>query len=161
MTNLVAYYSLSGTTRKLAERAAADIGADLLEIRTPRYRPGFTGFVRAAFDSWRGRLPKIDAAGRSPDDYDLVLLMAPVWVGHAATPMRAYLAVNRGKIKRAAFVLSHGGNCPPRAFAELAELAGAKQELALALPEKESKRSDYRPAALMAFLRSIGLKKAA
>lgn len=161
MTNLVAYYSLSGTTRKIAERAAADFGADLLEIRAPQYRPGFFGFIRAGFDSWRGRLPKIEVAGGAPDRYDLVLLMAPVWAGHAATPMRAYIALNRGKFKRAAFVLSHGGHCPPRAFTEMAELSGAKPELALALPGKESKGSDYRPAALTAFLRSVGPKKAA
>ena len=161
MTNLVVYYSLSGTTRKLAEHAAADLGADLLEIRAPQYRPGFMGFLRAGFDSWRGRLPKIEISGGAPDRYDLVLLMAPLWAGHAATPMRAYLALNRGKFKRAAFVLSYGGKCPPRAFAEMAEVSGANPEAALALREKDSKAGDYRPAALATFLRSAGLKKAA
>ena len=50
MTNLVVYYSLSGTTRKLAEHAAADLGADLIEIRAPHGLPtrGFRQLARPA-----------------------------------------------------------------------------------------------------------------
>ena len=54
-----------------------------------------------------------------------MLLMSPVWAGHAATPMRAYLAQNRGKFKRAAFLLTCAGSCPPRAFEEMTALSWA------------------------------------
>ena len=113
MRSLVVYYSFTGNTRMVAERAARDLDADTAEVRAPRYESGGFRFLRAAFDSWRGRLPAINVSGRRPEEYDFVLIMAPVWAGHAATPMRAYLAQNRGKFKRAAFLLTCGAQCPP------------------------------------------------
>ena len=124
MRALVVYYSFTGNTRNVAEPAARDLGADIAEVRSVRYESGGFRFLRAAFDSWRGRLPAINVSGPLPDEYDFVLLMSPVWAGHAATPMRAYLAQNRRKIKRTAFLLACAGSCPPRAFEQLAALAG-------------------------------------
>lgn len=157
----VVYYSLSGTTRNLAERTAAALGADLVEIHAPRYRRGFLGFFHAGFDSWRNRLPAIEVAGDGPERYDFVLLASPIWASRAATPMRAYLAGNAGRFKRAAFVLSFGGSGAQRALDEMAALAGVAPELALLLREKDIKASDYRPPALKEFLSALALRRAA
>ena len=99
MRNLVVYYSFTGNTRMVAERAARDLDTDTAEVCASCYQFGGFRFLRPAFDSWRGRLPVIDVSGRRPEDYDFMLIMAPVWAGHAATPMRAYLAQNRGKLQ--------------------------------------------------------------
>src|SRR5512134_937464 len=118
MRCLVVYHSLSGNTRKVAERAAKHIGADIAEVRAARYRPSVLGFLRACYDSWAGRLPPIEVSGASPDDYDFVLVMAPVWVGHASTPIRSYLRHNCGKLGSTAFLLTCGNSTPPSAFEE-------------------------------------------
>jgi flavodoxin len=161
MRNLIVYYSLSGITRKVAENAALEIGADLVEVRAKRYRPGVIGFLRAGYDSWRGHLPPIEASGDSPERYDFVLLMSPVWAGHAATPIRAYAAKNRGRFKRVAFALTCGGWCPARAFDELKDLVKTKPEAALAITETEVRNGKFRPASLSHFLELFNLKKAA
>ena len=161
MRSLVVYYSFTGNTRTVAERAARDLDADTAEVRAPRYESGGFRFLRAAFDSWRGRLPAIEVSGGRPEEYDFVLLMAPVWAGHAATPMRAYLAQNRGKFKRAAFLLTCAGSCPPRAFEEMAALAGLEPEATFTLRDREIKASAGLPPALASFLASIKLSKAA
>ena len=161
MRSLVVYYSFTGNTRMVAERAARDLDADTAEVRAPRYESGGFRFLRAAFDSWRGRLPAIEVSGGRPDEYDFVLIMAPVWAGHAATPMRAYLAQNRGKLKRAAFLLTCAGSCPPRAFEEMAALAGFEPEATFTLLDREIKGSAELPPALASFLASIKLSTAA
>jgi menaquinone-dependent protoporphyrinogen IX oxidase len=154
MRNLVVYYSLAGNTRKVAERAARELGADIAEIHAARYQSS------AAFDGWSGRLPAIEVSGGDPATYDLVLLMAPVWAGHAATPMRAYLARNRGRLKRAAFVLTCAGSCPPRAFEEMAALAGHEPQATFTLLDREIKAGTGLSPALASFLASVKLSTA-
>ncbi|HXJ01875.1 MAG TPA: hypothetical protein VNH44_11665 [Micropepsaceae bacterium] len=161
MRCLIAYYSLTGTTRKLAERASKEIGADLAEVRAQRYRPGFFVFIRGSSDSWKGRLPAIEVNGPAPDNYDLVLTMAPVWAGHASPPIRSYLAQNRDKFKKAAFVLTCGNRCGPAAFEEMTELSGATPEISLLLREREIKSSNYMPPQLASFLNGLKLREAA
>lgn len=161
MRNLVVYYSFTGNTRTIAERAARELNADIAEVRAPRYESGGFRFLRAAFDSWRGRLPAIEVGGGRPDEYDFVLLMSPVWAGHAATPMRAYLARNRDKLKRVAFLLTYAGSCPPRAFEEMTALAGFEPEATFRLLDREIKGSAELPPALASFLASIKLSRVA
>lgn len=158
MRSLVVYHSHSGNTRRAAERVAQDLGADVIEVRSTRYGAGAISYIRAAFDSWRGRLPDIEAVGGSPEQYDFVMLMGPVWAGHASTPLRAYLARNRSKFKRAAFVLTCGGWCQPTAFEEMGTLSGVNPEMTFALREQEIKGESVLPPALSSFLSSIKLR---
>lgn len=157
MTVLVAYHSHTGTTRRVAELAAREIGADIVEIRTSRYGRGAGGFLRAAFDSIRGRLPEIDGGNLDPGRYDLVLLMAPVWAGRASTPIRAYLQQHRGKIRRSVFVLSCGGSAGQGAFDQMARLGGLCAEGTFAVRESDFKASGQLPAPLATYLASLKL----
>jgi hypothetical protein len=161
MRSLVVYYSLTGNTREVAARAARDLGADIAEVRSPRYESGAFRLLRAALDGWRGRLPPIEVSGGRPEDYDLVLVMGPVWAGHAATPIRAYLAQSRGKLRRAAFLLTCGNQCPPRVFEEMAAHAGLAPEATFIVRDREIKAGTELPAQLASFLASIRLSKSA
>jgi hypothetical protein len=87
--------------------------------------------------------------------------MSPVWAGHAATPMRLYLAQNRGKLKRAAFLLTCGRSCPPCALEEMAALAGLQPERTFTVLDREIKDGVGLPPALASFLTSIKLSEAA
>jgi flavodoxin len=161
MRCLVVYHSLSGNTRKVAEQAAKHLGADIAEVRTSRYRPGVLGFLRAGHDSWAGRLPPIEVGGGSAETYDFVLVMAPVWVGRASTPIRAYLEQNRGKLRSAAFLLTCGNSAPPRAFEEMSRLSGVKAEAVFSLRERDIKAQAELPPAVTSFLSAVKLKRAA
>lgn len=161
MRSLVVYHSLSGATRNLAELAAKALGADIAEVRTSRYGPGAVGYLLAGYDSIVSRLPAIDVNPASPKSFDFVLLLAPVWTGRASTPMRSYLTLNRGSIKRAAFVLTCGGHAPPRAYEELTELSGVRPEATFTLRDKDIRRAVELPPALARFLTSVAMKQAA
>jgi len=161
MRSLVVYYSRTGTTRKIAELAAKDLAADVVEIRASGYGPGWLNYFRAARDSLTGKFPDIAVSGPAPDPYNFVLLAAPVWAGHAAPPIRAYLARNKNKFKRAAFVLTCGGNTPPKAFEEMSADGAVKPEQTFVLREKEIKALPGLPLALASFLSSIKLRQAA
>ena len=63
MRSLVVYYSLSGITRSVAERAARQLDADIAEVRSARYESGGFRLLRAAIDSWPWRV-KIRTFGK-------------------------------------------------------------------------------------------------
>lgn len=161
MRSLVVYYSLTGNTREVAARAVRHLDADIAEVRCPRYESGAFRLLRAALDGWRGRLPAIEVSGGRPKEYDFVLIMGPVWAGQVATPVRAYLVQSRGKLRRAAFLLTCGNRCSPRAFEGMAADAGVEPEATFIVRDREIKASAALPARLASFLASIGLTKAA
>lgn len=133
MKTLVAYYSFGGSTQKVAEHIAQHLSADMEEIKSSKSYESGLGFFKAAYDSWRGHLPAIVPIRRAPEEYDLVVVGAPLWAGHAATPARSYLQNSSGAFKRIALLITHGGSSPDRAFEEMAALAGRASETNVAI----------------------------
>lgn len=85
---LVAYFSCSGTTRRMAEKLAAATGADLYEIVPER------PYTAADLD-WKNRMSRTSVEMRDPSsrpaiagslldmrNYEIVFLGFPVWVVH-------------------------------------------------------------------------------
>ena len=100
---LVAFYSRSGTTRKVASILAKMLGADLEEIVERRARAGPFGYVRSLVEAIEGRPADIAAPKHDASAYDLIVIGSPVWAGSVSSPARAYLLANRSRFRRAAF----------------------------------------------------------
>jgi hypothetical protein len=146
MKALVVYYSLTGTARAVATALARELGADIDEIRCKRYAPGFSGYVRAGFDSWRGNLPPIEPLSRPLSLYDLVVVGGPIWAAHPATPLRAFLRQRRSQLPSVAFFLTHGGSAGERPLGELQSLAGIAARATLVVREADVKNGSYASA---------------
>lgn len=89
---LVVYYSLSGHTRKIAEKVAALTGGDLYEIKTEeKIKPELSFYLKARRQLKNGKYPAL--AGEMPDikSYDTVFVGAPVWWYAPATPLLSFL----------------------------------------------------------------------
>lgn len=92
---LVAYFSASGVTAKIAERMAKSVGADLFEIvpETPYTKADVNWknpFARCNKE-WFGK-KDVPAAGRVENfaDYDLVLIGFPIWYGCAPVVVHSF-----------------------------------------------------------------------
>ncbi len=144
MKTLVVYYSKSGNTRRVAEEIQKALGADteeLVEIGTKR--SGFFGFLFAGRDAMRGRSSKIEAAKKSPTDYDLVFVGSPVWGWNLVPAVRSYLTAADLKGKPVAFFCTMGSSGDAKTFAAMRELApGSKSLGELAVPQAELKSAD-------------------
>lgn len=138
MRTLIVYYSRTGTTRKLADALAAELKADVGEIRCDRYRPGGLRYLRAGYDSLNGNMPPIELPQKNPSEYDLVLIGAPVWTSYPALPIRAYLDNSPELPARIALFLTHGGHSPPEKTVEMmTSLLPRQIEAALTLSADE------------------------
>jgi flavodoxin len=160
MRTLIVFYSLTGTTRRVAEALAAELGAEVEEIRCRKYRPGFFGFWRAGYASWKSKIPEIEPPKHKPSDYDLVVVGGPVWAWNACTPVRAYLMREAARLPAVAFFVTVGGVGFDQALATMEALAGRKPGATLVLRTEDFKR-DRDQTAVAAFAASLRRSKAA
>ena len=121
---LVAYFSMTGNTQRLAQEVRAALGADVdvEEIREPHPRHGPSGMMRSLFDAVTRRRPPIEPARRDPADYDLVVLGGPVWAGRMAPPVRTYARRYGRNARKLAFFCTEESTGADKAFADLAKL---------------------------------------
>jgi hypothetical protein len=116
---LVTYFSRTGTCRQVAELLAGRPDWKVAEIVDAV--PG-RSYMSALLDSLLRRQPRIRYDGPHPGDFDLVLLVFPVWAGRLAGPMRSFLARWQPNLRRVALVPVMGGRGARGAAAEAALL---------------------------------------
>jgi flavodoxin len=134
---LVVYHSRSGNTRRLAQRIAEALGADLDEIRIVHPLGGALGYAFCAVEAILGLAPALRPARFDPDPYDCVVIGTPVWFWSVSSPVRSWLAHHGPLRRRVAFFCTMGSSGAERAFASMAALAEAKAVATLALTDAE------------------------
>jgi flavodoxin len=140
---LVAYFSLTGHTREIAQAVAMACHADIEAIREVRQRGGFLGYMRSGYEATRKRTAAIHPAEKDPGGYDLVVLGTPVWSWNLSSPMRAYLAEHGPTLKTVAFFCTEGGSGGERIFRQMAGLCGKTPVATLIVTEPEIKKTRY------------------
>lgn len=130
---LIAYYSMSGNTRTIANELRDAVDADIEEIDEPHPRKGVGGVLRAVFDSFTHRSPPIQPAQLDPSRYDVLLLGGPVWAGRMAAPVRSYAQRYGSAAPHVAFFCTEGGRGADTAFADLEKLCQHKPEATLVI----------------------------
>jgi hypothetical protein len=121
---LVAYYSRTGNTKRLARAIAAALDADVEEIHDPTDRSGVLGFLRSGVEAYAGVLAALDHPRRDPADYDVVVVGTPVWAASVSSPVRTYLWHERARLPQVAFVATLGARGEERALGQMRGLAG-------------------------------------
>lgn len=134
---LVAYYSRSGTTRRVATEIAQALGADLAEIRSRRRRTGVVGYLRSAVEAMLEAGAQIDPVAADPARYDLVVLGSPVWYASLSSPLRTFVWQHRDAFKDVAFFCTQGARGGGRAADQLASECRKDLRLTLILREAE------------------------
>lgn len=145
-TCLVVYFTRSANTRRVADALARWLGADIEEIRDRANRRGIGGYLRSAFEATLGRLTTLEAGGRDPAAYDLVLVGTPVWNTSLSSPVRSWLVREDGRIRNVAFFCTLGGAGAERVFGQMADVSGLQPVGRLAVRESEVRGGTFDPA---------------
>ena len=155
MKALIAYYSLTGTTRKLAQAIADHLKADSEEIIDYNDRSGLWGYFCAGRDAFLKRSTRIGNPSKDPANYDAIIIGTPVWALGITPAVRAYITKYRKSLKKVAFFCSKGGSPNHWAFADLEKLCGKKPVATLELREDELKTGESFHK-IQRFAKSIG-----
>ncbi|MDR0855730.1 MAG: hypothetical protein LBN25_05120 [Christensenellaceae bacterium] len=90
MSTVVVYYSFSGKTKAVAEKEAAALGAELIEIKEVKKRGILSAFLSGAPKAIGGKASKILPFEADFASYERVILAFPIWAGN---PVPAFNAV--------------------------------------------------------------------
>ena len=82
------------------------LNCNILRINEIRKRTGFSIFLDIFFN----RTPRIEDYEEKIKDYDHVILIAPVWAGKIATPLKSFLLKEKNNIRRYSFITVCGGS---------------------------------------------------
>ncbi len=148
MRCLVAYYSNTGTTREAAESIARILDADIEVIEERRPRPvlevgpgkgGGGAVARAGLTAMLGLGCAIAPSRCRVDEYDVVVVGTPVWVGSVTPPVRSYLKRQRMHFRSVAFFCTAGDPTTLRAFRQMEDIVHRKPVALIALKSDDVK----------------------
>ena len=142
MKSLVAYYSRTNITKKLAEDIASKAGADIERIRPKKDYQGKIGYARGGKDAIQEKIIDLEALKFDPADYDVVYLGTPVWAGKSSNPLISYIKLNEGKFSEVKFFATAGSRGFEGTMEQL-ESYTKKPLKTLALTTKQVKKDDY------------------
>ena len=136
---LIAYYSKTGNTERVANDIASRLGADVEKIIDLKKRTGILGYILGGRDAMKHRLTEIAPSQKDPANYDLVILGTPVWGWNATPAITSYIDGSREKIKNVAFFLTSGGTELEKIIPYLEEISGKKPHASAGFNRKELK----------------------
>lgn len=84
MAALVLFYSFSGHTKQLAERIAAERGADIEQVYEVKKRGVFSAYFSGAPKAMRQETVEIKPLTADLNAYDTLVIAAPIWAGYPA-----------------------------------------------------------------------------
>lgn len=101
-------YSYTGNNEALAKRISEELKVELISITEPKKRT----FGTIVADIIFGRTPRTEPDPQVMSAYDLIIFVAPVWMGQPAFPLRSYLKQLKKHPQKYAYVTISGGNNP-------------------------------------------------
>ncbi len=122
MSIAVVSYSLTGNNQTLAAAVAKELTAEHIKIAAEK--PRNMGAI--TLDMMFGRVPKVRPLPAVLGQYEKIIFIAPVWMGMAASPLRAYLKYLKERPRPYAFASISGGalNNNPKLKDDLEKWAG-------------------------------------
>lgn len=122
-------YSYTGNNEKLATSLSSSLSVDHIKVTTQN--PTTMGNI--VLDMIFNRTPKVHPSPDSLKSYDIILFFAPVWMGHIASPLRAYLRALKSNPKTYCFFSISGGadSENKKLYAELLKRTGKKPSILL------------------------------
>ena len=133
---LVVFYSRTGTTKKVGEEIAKQLGCGTEQILDVKERKGPLGYMRSGKEAMKKIAGDIREPKEDPSKYDLVIIGTPIWSWNVSSPVRAYLEKVKDGLTGVAFFATQGGSGAENAFKSMEEITDCVPKATLALTTK-------------------------
>lgn len=144
MKILVAYYSRSGITERVARDLAGMLGAEVEEIIDPTDRSGTIGYLKSVWHVVRHKDAPIRPPEHDPSTYDLVVIGTPVWGRGISLPVRTYLSQVHMLLPNVAFFCTMKGSGDTSTLESMADQVGKTPLAQIAFTETDIKKGAYK-----------------
>lgn len=155
MKTLVAYYSKTGNTERLAKEIASKLGADIEKIADKKSRKGILGFISGGRDAMKKQTTEIEATAKNPADYDLIVIGTPVWASDMTPAIRTYIDKNKGSLREWAFFVTSVNTEPEKMVAEIEGIIGKKSIASVGLNSQELKKEEVYNKKITEFIEAV------
>lgn len=140
---LIAYYSKTGNTEKIAKEIASLCNADSEVIQPSNRADQGLRFIKTLFHTGSQSVSEIQPSTKKPDGYDIIVIGTPVWMFKLSSFARAYLKRHAKDFKQVAFFCTEGGNGDKKVFEQMTKEVGKPAITTLVISEKELKEQNY------------------
>lgn len=121
---LVAYYSYSGNTKKVAEKIKNITNGDIFEIVPKKaYSKNYDEVVALAREEKQKDVKPELVDNGNVKDYDIIFVGTPVWWYTMASPVRTFLSKNDFTDKTIVPFCTHGGGGASSTYTDMQKLA--------------------------------------
>lgn len=127
---LIAYYSLSGNTKAVAEKIQKITGGDIFEIEPVKpYPTEYNAVVELAKQEKATEATPDIKGSVDVSKYDVIFVGTPVWWYTMATPVRTFVSKNDFSGKVIAPFCTHGGGGASATFSDIKKYAPVAEVL--------------------------------
>jgi menaquinone-dependent protoporphyrinogen IX oxidase len=135
---LVAYYSRTGNTRRVAELLAEALGArgsevTVEEILDRRARRGLGGLLSACVDATFGRRTEVHAPEARVAEFDMLVVGTPIWAWNGTPAASAFCRLWGKRARRCALFCTMLGPAAGRTFSAMSSELGDEPVATLAV----------------------------
>ncbi len=139
MKVLIAYYSRTGNTEKIAEIIKDELNADIERIDDGDKYKGPIGYMKGGFNAVTGRLNEIKPTEKNPLHYDLTIIGSPVWASSLAPGVSQYIRQNRKNFTNVAGFVSCGSGGGEKTLKQMSDECGKQLKASLILNSEDMK----------------------
>ena len=158
MKTAIVYYSMHGNVRYVAEKAAKELGADLIELKPVKAYPdkGAMQFLWGGSAVTFKKKPDLEPYSFNASDYDLVIIGTPVWAGNFTPPLRTFFENTDLTGKKIAAIVTSGGGDSAKCLGAIKEATKTdKLVAAVSLVDPKDKASEDNEKQITAFIEAV------
>lgn len=133
MKVLIAYYSRTGITERIANMIKEELNADIERIDDGDKFKGPIGYLKGGFNAVGGRLCEIKPPKKDPSNYDLTIIATPVWGSHPTPGVLTYIVQNKDKFNDVAGFATCNGSGGEKTLSQISNACGKKLKATMSL----------------------------